>query len=149
MCFIKKAVVARVVFLGGFRKCKQLFLLLCWFLQAVFVPGGAVWFVRVWVFASGIRFVRGCLFCHGAGFPQWQLYAAVFVVRCGLQLCSRFGLSGAGFLQAVLGSCGAAFFVVVWVSPGGSCTQLFLWFGAVCSCASRLVCPGLGFCKRY
>ena len=49
--------MARVVFQGGFRKRKQFVLLLCWFLQAVFVPAGAVCFVRVcvaWVFFKKI-----------------------------------------------------------------------------------------------
>ena len=113
--------MARVVFLGGFRKCKQFVLLLCGFLQAVFVPGGSVWFVRVWVFASGSGFVRGGLVCHGAGFPQWQLYAVGFVVRGVLRPCKPFGLSRCFFLQAVLVSGGAVCFVmgwVVWVSSG-------------------------------
>ena len=141
--------MARVVFLGGFRKCKQFVLLLCGFLQAVFVPGGAVWFVRVWVFASGSGFVQGCLFCSRVGFPQWQLYAAVFVVRCGLRPCKPFVLSWGGFLQAVFVPGRAAFFVMGRVFPRGICFWRGLWFGAVCGRASRLVCQGVGFCTRY
>ena len=113
--------MARVVFLGGFRKRKQFVLLLCWFLQAVFVPGVVVWFVRVWVFASGAGAWLGGLFCSRVGFPQWQLYAAVFVVRGVLRPCKPFVLSRCFFLHAVLGSCGAACFVmgrVVWGFSG-------------------------------
>ena len=102
-----------------------------------------------WFFVSCIGFVRGCFFCHRVVFPQGQLYAAVFVVRGGLRPCKPFGLSRCFFLQAVLGSCGAFFFVVVWFFPRGSCTQLCLWFWAFCVSASRLVCRGVFFCTRY
>ena len=78
----------------------------------------AVWLVAVFFSARGIRFVRGCLFCHGAGFPQWQLYAAGFVVLGVLRPCKPFGLSRCFFLHAVLVSGGAVCFVmggVAWV----------------------------------
>ena len=109
----------------------------------------AVYFVMVWFFVSCIGFVRGCFFCHGVGFPQWQLYAAVFLVRGGLRKRKPFVLSRCFFLQAVLGSFGAVCFVMVWWFPSGSCTRLCFWFGAVCVSACRLFCRGVFFCKRY
>ena len=109
----------------------------------------AVCFVMGWVFASGSGVVRGGLFCHGVGVLQWQLYSAVFVVRGGLRKCKPFVLSSCGFSQGVLVPCGAFCFVVGWVFPSGSCTQLCLLFGAVCVSASRLFCRGVFFCKRY
>ena len=81
----------------------------------------AVWFVAVLVFASGSGFVQGCFFCGRVGFPQGQLYAAVFVVRIGLWPCKPFGLSRCFFLHTVLVSGGAVCFVmggVAWVFAG-------------------------------
>ena len=72
----------------------------------------------------------------------------VFVLG-GFRKCKPFGLSRCFFLQAVLGSCGAVCFVMGRVFPRGSCTQLCLLFGAVFVSASRLVCRGVFFCKRY
>ena len=74
----------------------------------------AVCFVMGWVFASGSGVVRGGLFCHGVGVPQWQLYAVVFLVRGGLRKCKPFVLSRCFFLQAVLVPCGAFCFVMGW-----------------------------------
>ena len=79
----------------------------------------AVCFVMGWFFVSCIGFVRGCFFCHGVGFPQWQLYAAVFVVRGGLRKRKPFVLSSCWFSQGVLVPCGAFCFVVVLVFPRG------------------------------
>ena len=47
----------------------------------------AVCFVAVFFFASGIGSLPGVLFCRRVGFPQGQLYSAVFVllvVLCGI-----------------------------------------------------------------
>ena len=61
----------------------------------------AVCFVMGWVFASGSGVVRGGLFCHGVGGPQWQLYAVVFLVRGGLRKCKPWSFLRGGFLSAV------------------------------------------------
>ena len=61
----------------------------------------AVCFVMGWVFASGIGSLRGVLFCHGVGVPQWQLYAVVFLVRGGLRKCKPWSFLRGGFLSAV------------------------------------------------
>ena len=46
VCFSQGQLYAAVfVVLGGFRKCKPFILSRCFFLQAIFVPGGAVCFV--------------------------------------------------------------------------------------------------------
>ena len=74
----------------------------------------AVCFVAVFFFASGYGGVRGGLFCHGVGVPQWQLYAVVFLVRCGLRKCKPFVLSRCFFLQAVFVPGGAVCFVMGW-----------------------------------
>ena len=89
----------------------------------------AVGLFAVWVFASGIGSLRCGSFCRRVGFPQGQLYAAVFLVRGGLRKCKPCSFLRGGFLQAVFVPCGAFCFVVGWVSPRGSCTQLglFCW----------------------
>ena len=104
----------------------------------------AVCFVMGWFFVSCIGFVRGCFFCHGVGFPQWQLYAAVFVVRGGLRKRKPFVLSSCWFSQGVLVPCGAFCFVVGWVFPGGSCTRLYLagFVLLVVLCGSCVCCSG-------
>ena len=69
----------------GFRKCKPFVLSWCGFLQAVFVPGGAVFFVMGWGFTRGsctrlcfwfgavcVSASRGA-FC-GVGFYQLYLF---------------------------------------------------------------------------
>ena len=43
----------------------------------------------------------------------------------------------------------AVCFVVAWVFPRGSCTQLCVLCWAVCVSASRLFCRGVFFCKKY
>ena len=73
----------------------------------------------------------------------------MFVVLGGFRKCKPFILSRCFFLQAVLVPCGAFCFVVGWVLPRGSCTQLCLLCWAVCVSASRLFCRGVFFCKKY
>ena len=89
----------------------------------------AVYFVAVWVFASGIGSLRCGLFCRRVGFTQGQFSAVVFVVRGGLRKCKPFVLSRCFFLQAVFVPGGAFCFVVGWVFHRGSCTRLglFCW----------------------
>ena len=104
---------------GGFRKCKPWSFLRCGFLQAVFVPGGAVFFVMGWGFPRGsctqlcFWFGAVCvsasrLFCHDVGFCKRYWFLAV-----------RFVLSSGGF------STGAV--VLGWVCFVGSIMRyLFL-----------------------
>ena len=80
---------------GGLRKCKPFVLSWCGFLQAVFVPGGAVFFVMVWGFPRGsctqLCFWFGAvfvsasrLFCHGVGFCKLYWFLAVrFILLSG------------------------------------------------------------------
>ena len=70
------------VVLGGFRKCKPFVLSRCFFLQAVLVPCGAVFFVMGWGFPSGIGSLRCVLFCRRVGFTQEQLYSVVLGWVC-------------------------------------------------------------------
>ena len=77
------------------------------------------------------------------------VYSAVFVVRGGFRKCKPWSFLRCGFLQAVLVPCGAFCFVVGWVFPRGSCTQLCLLCWAVCVSARRLFCRGVFFCTRY
>ena len=73
-----------VVFLvrGGLRKCKPFVLSRCFFLQAVLVPCGAVFFVMGWGFPRGIGSLRCVLFCRRVGFSRGQLYAVVLSWVC-------------------------------------------------------------------
>ena len=73
----------------------------------------------------------------------------MFLVRCGFCKCKPWSFLRCGFLQAVMGSCRAFYFVIGCVSPRGSCTQLCLLRWAVCVSASRLFCRGVFFCKKY
>ena len=78
------------------------------------------------------------------GFPQGQLYAVVFLVRGGFRKCKPFVLSSGGFFPGALVPCGAFCFVVGWVFPGGSCTQLYSagFVLLVVLCGSCVFCSG-------
>lgn len=93
---------------GGFRKCKPWSFLRCGFLQAVFVPGGAVCFVVGWVFHRGsctrlcFWFGAVCVsasrfFCRGVFFCK--KYYVLFFGKKKL-LCALHGF----FLRKLVGS---------------------------------------------
>ena len=74
-----------VVFLvrGGLRKCKPFVLSRCFFLQAVFVPGGAVCFVMGCVFPRGSCQLQ-CLLC-------WAVCVSASRLFCrGVFFCTRY-----------------------------------------------------------
>ena len=91
---------------GGFRKCKPFVLSRCFFLQAVFVPGGAVCFVMGWGFPRG-SCTRLC-FWFGAVCVSASREAFCVVGFCKRYwfLAVRFVLSwGVFFPGAVVRSC--------------------------------------------
>ena len=91
---------------GGFRKCKPWSFLRCGFLQAVFVPGGAVCFVMGWGFPRG-SCTQLC-FWFGAVCVSASREAFCVVGFCKRYwfLAVRFVLSSGGFSTgAVVLSC--------------------------------------------
>ena len=68
---------------GGLRKCKPFILSRCFFLHAVFVPGGAVCFVVGCVFPRG-SCTQLCLLC-------WAVFVSASRLFCrGVFFCKRY-----------------------------------------------------------
>ena len=93
--------------------------------------------------------MQGSFLSFGSCIKPCKKAGGVFLVLGGFRKCKPWSFLRCGFLQAVMGSCRAFYFVIGCVSPSGSCTRLCFWFGAVCVSASRLFCRGVFFCKRY
>ena len=132
VCFSQGQLYAAVfVVLGGLRKCKPFILSRCFFLQAVFVPGGAVCFVMGCVFTRG-SCTQLCLLC-------WAVCVSASRLFCrGVFFCKKYYVLFFGkkkFLCALHG-----FFLRKLVGLGCCLLSIFIFKTQSVASNARIAC---------